>query len=544
MTRTVFKLPDSLLQVFFPAIETAEVNETRWASLYTLTTFRLFLVLVLVVMFFAADDPGLLGSKQPMMFAWISIAYTFTSIGFSLLRTHVTIPFKQQVYLQVYVDITAIVLLMHTSGGVGTGLEILLLLIVAVTGLLMEGQFVMSCALLSSALVLLEQTYIDFTGSGYSAYSQAGVLCAALFAVAIFTLFLSRHQRASEALAAQKSLALEKASELNRQIVQHMEQGIVLVDDEGTIQLFNQGLMQMMPTPGLVESASLGNTFPELHSALERWKAHLDTSAQLVDIPDTALELRVRFTALPTLGTLLVIEDNAALSQQIQQLKLSSLGRLTASIAHQIRNPLGAISHAGQLLGESKALTDADGRLCQIVLDNARRMNLIVQEILQLTRQSHGQPGKMNLVEELKTFIERFSREQQLESTAFELYSTFHPNVDFDAGHLHQILGNLCLNSLYHNSGEAIQLTFVVALAADDTTVILDIADNGAGIPTGKKHKVFEPFYTTSHTGTGLGLYIARELCHFNGAKLSLLTTRQGTCFRMAFAEKSQEAHE
>ncbi|HBA35508.1 MAG TPA: hypothetical protein DCZ12_15385, partial [Gammaproteobacteria bacterium] len=233
--------------MFFPATETAEVNETSWASLYTLTTFRLFLVLVLVVMFFAADDPGLLGSKQPMMFAWISIAYTFTSIGFSLLRTHVTIPFKQQVYLQVYVDITAIVLLMHTSGGVGTGLEILLLLIVAVTGLLMEGQFVMSCALLSSALVLLEQTYTDFTGSGFSAYSQAGVLCAALFAVAIFTLFLSRHQRASEALAAQKSLALEKASELNRQIVQHMEQGIVLVDDEGTIQLFNQGLMQMMP---------------------------------------------------------------------------------------------------------------------------------------------------------------------------------------------------------------------------------------------------------------------------------------------------------
>lgn len=540
MSQSLIKFPESIAAFIFPASNQEKtVNEESWSSLYTLTTFRLFLVLVLVLLFFTPTSIGVLGKKSPLLFGGICIAYALLSISFSTLRTKQHIPFGTQVSLQVYTDILVIVLLMHASAGVGTGLEILLILIVAVTGLLMAGQFVMSCALLSTCLILSEQAYTIFIEGESPALLQAGLLCTGLFAVAIFTQFLSRHQRASEKLAVQRSIDLEKLAELNKQIVQRMEQGILFVAESGEVKLFNQSLLHILHKGSPGNSALLADAFPVLNKAFSDWKTHENDQASIINDPDSGLELSVKFTVLPSLGTLLVVEDNESIAQRVQQLKLSSLGRLTASIAHQIRNPLGAISHAAQLQQESPDLSLPDQRLNTIVLNNAQRMNTIIEEILQLTRESKSLPHPISLIDELNQFIPHFCQQENTEQTIFENLPSgtlgTDPLINFSAGNLQQILGNLCHNSIQHGLRSDLKICFSVGCLAGDNRIFLDVADNGQGISSKQGYKIFEPFYTSSHFGSGLGLFIARELCEFNGAKLSLQASQTGTCFRITF---------
>ena len=526
-SQSLIKLPEKI------------VNEESWSSLYTLTTFRLFLVLVLVLLFFTPSEVGLLGKNSPLLFGGVCIAYVFSSIGFSALRTQQRIPFGTQASLQAYIDILAIVLLMHASIGIGTGIEILLLLIIAVTGLLMGGQFVMSCAFFGAFLILSEQAYAVFIEGESPPLLQAGILCMALFAVAIFTQFLSRHQRASEKLAVQRSIDLKRLAELNQQIVQHMDQGILFVDESNQIQLFNQSLLQILHCENPGHSARLADIFPVLDQAFSDWKSQTDDEANIIHDFDSGLELRVRFITLSSLGTLLVVEDNESIAQQVQQLKLSSLGRLTASIAHQIRNPLSAVSHAAQLQQESPDLSVPDQRLNTIVLNNAQRMNSIIEEILQLTRESKSLPGSISLLDELKEFIPSFCQQENVEQTIFESLPSVvliaEPMINFSSGNLQQILGNLCHNSVQHSLQDNLKIKFNIGYLAGDNRVFLDIVDNGQGISGKQGNKIFEPFYTSSHFGSGLGLFIARELCEFNAAKLNLQPSQNGTCFRITF---------
>ena len=211
----------------------------------------------------------------------------------------------------------------------------------------------------------------------------------------------------------------------------------------------------------------------------------------------------------------------AAASQQVQQLKLASLGRLTASIAHEIRNPLGAISHAGELLGESPALEPGDSRLIQIILDQSRRVNAIVENVLQLGRRGESAPESFLLVPWLERFIAEFCSTGGIAPADVALHA---PNdaatVRFDTGHLHQILWNLCQNALRHApTAGSPKVEIAVERGADGAT-ILAVCDHGAGIAAEVRPHIFEPVFTTDPQSTGLGLYIPRETAEDKRAEL------------------------
>jgi len=224
--------------------------------------------------------------------------------------------------------------------------------------------------------------------------------------------------------------------------------------------------------------------------------------------------------------------------QQAQQLKLAALGRLSASIAHEIRNPLGAISHAAQLLRESEELSRGDRRLSEIIRDHCKRMNGVVENVLETSRRRPPSPVRLNLSSHLADFAGAFrdSNEDAQICVRIEPHDT---EVRMDKGHLDQVLTNLVGNAVRHSREHAGRPLVHLAGGIDARTErpYLNVIDEGPGVPDDMVDHLFEPFFTTAKSGTGLGLYISRELCEANQARLTYHRHEGGgACFRITFS--------
>ena len=238
-------------------------------------------------------------------------------------------------------------------------------------------------------------------------------------------------------------------------------------------------------------------------------------------------------------GSVIYLNDNTEIEKQVQETKLASLGRLTASIAHEIRNPLGAISHAAQLLDESSELHKADKRLAKIIQDQSIRLNNIINNVLRLSRREKSKPENIQLRDWLQKFIQEFSRTNDMKSDWASLNITpSDGTVMMDSNNLHQVLWNLCENAKKYGvrRGKDLHIQLLADINNPQTRPYLDVIDNGPGITADHQAQLFEPFFTTSDTGTGLGLYLSRELCKNNGGDLRyIITSGSGTCFRIEF---------
>ncbi len=510
----------------------------NWPSLKLLNIYRLFLIAVLLsAQYYMGSGNTVLGERDSTLYFGTILIYLGTSLVFIGLLHSRWPRFETQVYLQVYIDIVAITVLMHASGGIGSGLGMLLVVTIAGTGLIIVDRFALLFAAIGALTILAEQLYTQLTyGGDQTSFLQAGILGATLFATALLATELARRNRKTEELARQRKADLDNLAELNEQIIQQMESGLLFVNPSGQILVANGSARQLLNIPGSIEGPNLWTTSKPLAIALKQW---LKTpSLEQTPIIDRKLdiELQPHFLPLGNMGTLIRIEDNSQLNSQLQQLKLASLGRLTASIAHEIRNPLGAISHAAQLLEESESIDEKEKRLTRIVIEQSKRMNSIIEDVLQLSRRQKVEPQKIGLLDDLSKFAAHFCIREKLQPDAIHVTVPKQIDVHMDPNHLHQIMWNLCSNSVNHGGRKDI----VIDLAADylgrNASPYLEIRDNGVGIQSEKIEDIFEPFYTSSHEGTGLGLYIARELCELNNARLELRRSDSGSCFRIVFS--------
>ena len=279
---------------------------------------------------------------------------------------------------------------------------------------------------------------------------------------------------------------------------------------------------------------------PELTGALVRWQADPKSETPPLRGTPTGQLLRASFAPIGEAdeGTIITLQDYSVLTRRAQREKLVSLGRLTASIAHEIRNPLGAISHASQLLGESPELTSADCRLTEIIHANSLRLNAIIESVLQLSRPNVYQPRGVRLQACVNEFAEEFRQHRGLGTDDLELrFEAEDVRVNVDPKQIHQILNILCDNALTHGPQDRPTRIQIRGGHSPDTgTPYLDVIDNGTGVPPEVADQIFEPFFTSRHKGTGLGLYIARELSAGNQAELSYLPRHEGgSCFRLLF---------
>ena len=227
-------------------------------------------------------------------------------------------------------------------------------------------------------------------------------------------------------------------------------------------------------------------------------------------------------------GAVIFLEDSTRIQNEARQMKLAALGRLTANIAHEIRNPLGAISHATELLQEEPASTDTAKRLITIIHDNTERLNRMVNDVLKLRRSDSVHREEFKVVDYLRVFVEQFCQIERISPEIFGLELHAEPRVVFDRSHLNQVMWNLCRNALRHCRREKGSIRIAVNEVEEGATVKLDVIDDGPGVAPALRAQLFEPFFTTAAGGTGLGLYIAREVCEANDAKLDFVDAPQG----------------
>lgn len=520
-------------------------HAVAWRPLNFLNVYRLILASLFLTLIIFGRETNILGSTSPTLFFTVSLLYlAVAAASFFTIRWERP-PFQFQVYFQVTSDILAITVLMHASGGLHSGLGILLIVAIAGGSLLLARKSAILLAAVATVVLLLEQVYIViYNLPQEESFTQAGLLGAIMFSTAGMAQFLARRVRETEALAAQRGIDLANMEQLAEYIIQRMQTGIIVVDIDRKVRLINESAWHLLGMPFSPNDRHLDSLSPDLNLQLGNWLEGSDVPAEVVRVSTTAAQIMPRFARLgrdEAAGTLIFLEDTATMNQQAQQLKLASLGRLTASIAHEIRNPLGAISHAGQLLAESPHLDPSEARMTQIIRDNSTRMNTIIENVLQLSRRQAAKPEYIALDNWLHHFAEEFCQTYELRPP--ELRIEIHPAdliVRFDPNQLHQILWNLCQNGLRYTRprNDGAMLVLRCGIKEDPPTPYLDIIDFGHGIADEIANEVFEPFFTTEAKGTGLGLYIARELCEINSARLSYRRA-PGTesCFTITFAD-------
>jgi len=517
-------------------------SDTAWRSLHVYNIYRLVLSGLLGVVFFSGSGTNLLGKENPTAFGIIVLTYIAISFisGFaSRLRFP---PFEVQAFSAILFDIILLTLLMHTSGGAKSGLGILIIVSIASSGVLMGGKLAFTLAAVAALTILGQQAYtIFFLHSGTTQeYTQSGLIGASCFAIVSLTHVLTRRMRVSEELAIQKTQEVADLTRLNELVMQQIDTGFIITDAYGKVRFMNNPARHMLNIKTIEEGAALQSISAEIFNRLFDWQRSTYSEIPPFRSSGSDREILPKFSQLPGstgMSTLITLEDTAQLAQQTQQIKLASLGRLTASIAHEIRNPLSAISHAGQLLAESEHIIDQDRRLTDIIGKQSQRMDTIVENILSLSKKREFSAEEIDLNNWVKQYVTSLIQDMDLSATDISVVTSKQPAISaIDPTHLAQIMNNLCENGIrYSRAAGASSLLLTVKISLDSTRVLIDVIDEGRGVEESDIDKLFEPFFTTDASGTGLGLYIARELGELNHAHLSYIHEHnQGAQFRLS----------
>ncbi len=514
-------------------------------ALTWLFLYRLVLASVLILMFTYASDTPWPGSSADPRLARAILAMQGVLILLSGLFIVAGWPSREhQIELAVFLDIGIYTLLMHVSGGVATGLGLLSAIAVTAGALLMEGRLSLLFASLATLAVIAQQVYAQlYEDSQSGTYTQAGLLGLTYFAVALMAHVLTARIRETETLAARRKVDIADLSKLNEYVIRSMSIGIVVVDGERDIVLLNHAARGLLGAP----QAGAGTPLVDAAADLANW-FHRELRGQHVTSPVLSIGER---EVLPTLqllgddrssGALIYLRDHRELARQAQEMKLASLGRLTASIAHNVRNPLSSVTHATQLLAESESLGQQDRHLLDIISRNARRIDETVTSVLALSGRHQAEPEPVELCAWLAELRQEYADSNRVDVQCLRLDFPDEPLVvNVDPRHLGQILRNLCDNAFRHGhaDGEPARVVIQVRpLATRNPEVWLTVSDAGPGVPPEIVREIFEPFFTTSRHGSGLGLYAARELAEANGMRLEYIERDEpGASFRLTFID-------
>ena len=508
------------------AIQTHAIN--------ILNIFRLALSLTFIFFYLYIGKEYRWNTDNAHLFLYLSLAYlAFSTIvlAASTLKSVASILIQP---VQIIVDIIFITLLMSAAGGIQSGFGLLLIITIVIASLISNGRLALFYAAIASIALLLEQSYqIIKLNLPLSSYTQPVMLSLSCFATAWLAYSLAKRMQHSEALASARGIDLENLAQINALITQEMHDGILVVDQDFNIRHHNLQAESLLSLPkDKAETMTLTATVPQIASAFNDWIKGKNNHSNLI-IPMNSRELKLRFMPINELrsqGAVIFIQDWSQIQATAQQAKLAALGRLTANIAHEVRNPLSAISHANQLLQEEH-VTEPTGRILQIISDNIQRIDRIIKDVLELNRRDRTQQEQIELHQFLIDFHTQFCAVEKIPADHFRLMLGHQkPTVVFDHRHLTQILWNLCKNGWQHSRQQAASLN-LRCFTVGSSGLYIEIQDDGDGVNEQDRARLFEPFFTTKKTGNGLGLYISRELAEANGASLQYQTLERGSTF-------------
>ncbi len=507
--------------------------------------YRLFLLTALATVYYLSSSQTILGQRDALLFEVAHLGYLVAALAFIYLQRKGWPSVQTRSYLQNYLDIVFICLLMYASGGVQSGFGALLVITVALLSQLNTVRYSLFFAALASVIVLLEELLAQVVLGAYAAnFERTALLGAMLLIVAWISTVPLRNQLMRQIPASspdRAKLDVKQIAMLNEEIIRELDSGVLVIDSAYRVQLMNDTARAMLSCEFSPLPIHVGRLNEPLFESMQSAKRGNSLSATPFAVAGTGESLLPRYIPLSSGGMLIKLDDHAHIKKQFQQLKLASLGRLSASIAHEIRNPLGAIAHAVQLLQESEELSNQDAKLLNIAYRHTNRIDRIVEDVLQLSHSKRVNSESLDLVQQLHTFTQRFIEEHDLSSDSLSCITEPNLHVMFDAEHLDQILWNLCTNARLHNAEKEIKIS-ISAWKSQQGLTVMDITDNGNGIPDIHREQLFEPFYSTHHDGSGLGLYIIRELCDMNKARIECLERQDGAHFRITLSSAQQMA--
>jgi two-component system, NtrC family, sensor histidine kinase PilS len=513
------------------------------ALLHVYNAYRVVLGIALLGVYLQGVFDSRLGSVAPDLYFRIAAIYcvlNLASLAAGPLLAGTRMSFVQLATGIVVVDIFMLTVLMYASGGVASGLGVLILVSVAAQAILVAGRRATLAPALATLAVLYEEFYLALSAPQlHDDYFQAGVLGALYFTASLAIQYLSRRIRDKDIETLTQASELADLEQLNRQIIQRMRTGIAVVDARDRLRMLNESARTLLGVPAGATPVAL----PEaIHSYLRGWRNDVELRALPFQIGPETPEVRANFSPIrpdePAGDVIIFLEDAAELQQHALQLKLAALGRLSASIAHEIRNPLSAISHAAQLLHESPGLVDADRRLSEIIQNHCQRMNGVIENVLKTSRRHTPTPVRFALADELARVIAAF-REATPEAAIEVVIEPPRMQVRMDKSQLEQVLINLMTNAVRHSEIRSGRPWVRLEAGIEPRTErpYLNVLDEGPGVEAAQRDKLFEPFFSTVQSGTGLGLYLSRELCEGNQARLTYHAMESGgACFRITFA--------
>ncbi len=516
-----------------------------WRVLGLLNLYRVLVPLVLVSLYSLGGGRGLAVDSPRLFFSAAVFYLCFGLSSVIFVRRRLGTAYIQTI-VQATLDIVVLMLLLHACGGVAGGLGLLLLVPVGSLAFLLPPRSALFLAAVTIIALLAHTIWQQVTGRvDINIYATAGLLGIVLFTIAAAASFVASSMRQSEDLVRQKDLDLANLAELSQYIVQHLRESLLVVDAADSIRLINESAAEILGDQQAVPGALVGEVSPRLLYSLTTWRQSergQDAPSSFV-AADGARLIQPHFAPLGGASpgpTLIFLEDTSLMAERVQQSKLAALGRLSASIAHEIRNPVGAMSHAGQLLAESPVIGDGERRLTDIIRNNSERVSTIINNVLQLSRREATKPTRLTLAHWLDDFLNEFCETMQVPQERIAVQEeTDDLEVHIDPSHLHQVVWNLCENAIkYGEARDGISVEIKLSRLSPSNRPYLEVSDRGPGIEAKAVDRIFEPFFTGRKGGTGLGLFIARELCQLNRAVL-LYEPRggDGSIFRIVFSD-------
>lgn len=510
-----------------------------WTPARIYNVYRIAIACALLALHFLPSVP-LVGIRSATLFVVTLVVYLAVALLSIVLdiRQSRRYPLVWAQTASLTADLVMLTLVVHAHGGLEGGLAVLLLVTVAAGNILLRGRLGFLIAAQATLAVMFEQFYFSIQTDQSNPFllTESGLLGIAFFMISLIIQQISQRLVQSERLAAQQRVAIERLEALNQQIVQRMRTGVLVFDAHYQVLMSNQS------SDNLFAHNMLGQQLPkELMTRHQRWLENPTISLETLRTSEQSPLLSPRFADLNTgheTLTLLFLEDTARVAREAQQLNLASLGRLSATLAHEIRNPLSAINHASELLLDGTQ-SDEDRHLLGIIQTHVTRVNGIIHDVLDLSRRGSGEIARFSLASFLDDICDQWALRGYDDS---QIHHNRSPGIEirFDRNQLAQVVDNLIGNGFKHG-GEQCQITLRYGCHSLTGLPWLKIEDNGPGISNDAEQFLFEPFFTTAKDGNGLGLYLCRELCQANQATLDVEHGQSGATFVITFAHPHRQ---
>lgn len=498
--------------------------------------YRAVLSVIFLMLIALPATRELVGARSPDLYTTVSVIFLLSNLVLIGAAAQLQRSNTDLVTLFL-VDVGCITLLADASGG-DSSLPILLTISVAFSAILIENRAVATLVAALTVLATLADTLrlVSIGEADLGALFPAGLLGLLCFVVSGLVQLTVLALGKAETIASKRAADLYRLQRLNEQIVQNMRTGILIVDMDKRTRVFNRAVGRLLdPTRpvALEQGRCIDDYSPELARRLDSFRRSGEQRGSPFPSREDGAEVVARFQALEDSDehqTLVFLDDYRPVAAYAQSLKLNSLSRLAGSIAHEIRNPLGAISHATQLLQESDAIAVQDRRMIDIVLSNSQRVNDIVESVLQLSRREPPRPDTLELADWIEEYEAHYRQVREEPGDLFIEFVDPRARILFDAEHLRRILDNLVDNAMRHAKAATGEIRAEIRIRVDrhHQDCVIEVCDHGIGVDEADVPRLFEPFFTRSSEGTGLGLYLCRELCELNQARIAYAPTSDG----------------